>query len=430
MVYWAPFLHFYQPPTQIHSVLKKVCDESYRPLLKMLKGHPHAKVTINMCAVLTEMLNEHGAYDIIENINELAQNNQIEFVDSAKYHPILPLVPKKEIRRQIELNHKANSFFFGKSYKTQGFFSPEMCYSDELVTVLSGMAYRWILISGVASLPKWPMDVICKIPLGVNGIAVLYRDDILSNKISFQNIDSEEFIAELLKLGQDKEDIYIITAMDGETFGHHIQNWEKLFLAEVYEMIEGVAGYGEIKQRTDLAATHQNILESKALKQIKVVKISELLEKFPLKDAKAPKPSSWSTTAEEIKKANYYPLWKDPGNIIHDLQWQHINLCFELMDYAERMQRNEESNRFYYISRALLDRAIHSCQFWWANKKRGMWDINLINKGLLLQEEVILNVYKSIKTSEIKEQIKAELYYKVVASRDIANKIRDQLFST
>ena len=108
MIYWAPFLHFYQPPTQFHAILKKVCNESYRPLLKMLLEYPNAKLTINICGVLTEMLNDHGATDILTNIKKLAQNRQIEFVDCAKYHTILPLIPKKEMRRQIELNNKTN----------------------------------------------------------------------------------------------------------------------------------------------------------------------------------------------------------------------------------------------------------------------------------------------------------------------------------
>ena len=29
MVYWAPILHFYQPPTQFPTVRKRICDESH-----------------------------------------------------------------------------------------------------------------------------------------------------------------------------------------------------------------------------------------------------------------------------------------------------------------------------------------------------------------------------------------------------------------
>ena len=163
MIYWAPFLHFYQPSTQYHAVLKKVCNESYRPLLKMLIGHPDAKVTVNMCGVLTEMLNDHGAADVIDDIKQLAKNKQLEFVDSAKYHPILPLLPEKEIKRQIKLNRQTNEYFFKQTYKPKGVFPPEMCYSDEVGRVVRELNYDWLLISGVASQGPWPMDFISEV---------------------------------------------------------------------------------------------------------------------------------------------------------------------------------------------------------------------------------------------------------------------------
>lgn len=390
----------------------------------MLRGHSNAKLTINICGILTEMLNSHGGQDIIELIKELADKGQIEFVDSAKYHAILPLIPEREMRRQIDLNYKINSYFFKTAYKTRGFFPPEMCYSEKLAELLSEMGYDWVLVSGAACTEKWPLDVIHRIPSGIN---VFYRSDIISNKISFHGIDSAGFISELIGLSKDRSDIYVITAMDAETFGHHIQNWEKLFLAEVYKMIEGIANHKAIKQRIDLAEAHKEILDS-GKAQIEVVTISELFDKFPVRDSRPPRASSWSTTKEDLVKENYYPLWKGQGNHIHDLQWKHVSICLELVDKAAESRTNEESKSFYEIARALLDRAIHSCQFWWANKGSGMWDINLINKGLMLQEEVVLNAYKSIKLSAADEDMQNKLYYKVVAARDIAGKIRDRLF--
>jgi len=57
-----------------------------------------------------------------------------------------------------------------------------------------------------------------------------------------------------------------------------------------------------------------------------------------------------------------------------------------------------------------------------------MWDINLVNKGLMMQDEVLLNAYKAIKMSDCQEEIKREHYHKIVASRDLINKIKDRLF--
>lgn len=405
MIYWAPFLHFYQPPTQYHSILRKICDECYRPLVKMLLKHPSARVTININGILTELLHEHGGEDIILGMKELAAQGTLEFVDSAKYHAILPLIPEKEARRQIELNRKLNAHHFGEVYKPKGFFPPEMCYSEEVGELLADMGYEWVILSGVACSEHWPVDAVYKISTSQGDIVGLYRDDIISNKISFKNLDASGFVSEMKNLMRGKKDAYIITAMDAETFGHHIRHWEDQFLGRAFEMIDD--------QET---------------KSIQVVKMSDLLKKIEIKPGKPPFSSSWSTSREDIMRKNYYPLWKNPGNSLHDLQWEHMKICFELVDEAYDLKDNEGSKLFSNISRKYLDEAVYSCQFWWANKGYGMFDVNLVNKGLLVQEEVILNAYKSIKLSGAREKLKREFYNEVVVSRDIAAKIRDQLF--
>ncbi len=432
MIYWAPFLHFYQPPIQSHSVLKKVCNEAYRPLVKMFIENPQAKVTINICAILSEMLYEQGFFDVLEGLKQIADNKQLEFVESAKYHPILPIIPEKEVKRQIRLNHKTNKIFFKEAYNPRGFFPPEMCYSNELARILSSMGYDWILLSGIACPDEWPMDFVSQFSRGPFSLSIFFRDDILSNKVSFKNFDSTGFISELGHLAKGKEDIYVITAMDAETYGHHIKDWETLFLAKVYEIIN-VNFKKDFKTKSKnhenvSAAKDKNLEELKTNPNIEVVTISELLDKFTIKKTKSPKNSSWSTTKVDLNDKNYYPLWNDPKNRLHCLQWEHINICLELFKSSFKVKDdNLETKRFFIITRNMLDRALHSCQFWWANKQRGMWDINLINKGLILQEEVVLNAHKTIACSNMNAAGKHDSYYRVTASRDICNKIRDNL---
>jgi len=425
MIYWAPFLHFYQPPTQFHAVLKKVCRESYRPLLDVFEANPNAKVTINLCAVLTELLNDHGASDIIERMKKLADRGQLEFVGTSKYHAILPLIPASEMLRQIELNHNTNRYFFKKAFSPKGFFPPEMCYSKDILGPIYKTGHKWILLSGVACPDEWPMDKVYQAKVNSSTVSVLFRDDILSNKISFQTIDGKGFLDHLKGIASAKKDAYVITAMDAETFGHHIQHWEKLFLQEVYDAltIPNEETYKNIKQRTDLAKAFKGYLGSE---DIKVVTISELVEQFPRSKIIEPKKSSWSSSAEDIAHGNFYPLWLGTDNEIHGLQWELIKICFEMTYKAVEIGKSGDSKNYANISRMLLDRALHSCQFWWASR-RPMWDINLINKGLLMQDEVLLNAYKAIKLSGCSEEIKREYYHKIVASRDLTNKIKDRL---
>ena len=159
-----------------------------------------------------------------------------------------------------------------------------------------------------------------------------------------------------------------------------------------------------------------------------MVTLSELLDLFPQGSAIEPKPSSWRTTAADMKVGNYYPLWQDKNNEVHHLQWKHLGICIELVNEALECADNEESRRSAAIARGLLDRAEHSCQMWWASN-RPMWDINLIHMGLLDQWRTVVNAYRAINKSRASEETKREYYRRAVAARDIRNKLEDRLFA-
>lgn len=454
MIYWAPLLHFYQPPTQIHWVLDRICEESYRPLLKLFNEMPTARATVNINAALTELLRDHGKMDILRGLADLAQRGQIEFTGSGKYHPILPLIPREEMDRQISLNWQTNRSVLGQVYNPVGFFPPEMCYSRDIARSVLEAGYRWVILSGVACPVAWPVDVVHHIPEGRDGLYVVFRDDLLSNEISFQQTDEADFIDHLRNIGAGRKDAYVVTAMDAETFGHHIKNWEKLFLEEVYQAISPSTMPGELAGEPVLPGTpsrgtslysndypaasvgqpaapaerHARLLQrEEATSGIESVTISRLLDLFPRGDPIEPHPSSWSTSGEELRAGNPYPLWTDKDNIIHRFQWEHLGIAIEMVKRAGELADNEESRYYADIARGLLDRALHSDQFWWASKKP-WWDINLVNRGLVQQLEALLNAYKAIRTSGCDPQMKTEFYYMEVAARDLRSKIRDQLF--
>ncbi len=429
MIYWAQLLHFYQPPTQAPSMLKKICDESYRPLLQVFEEHPSARVTINLNGVLTDMLVDCGHTDVIEGFRGLAEKGQLECTGTGKYHPILPLIPQEEVKRQIELNTQTNRRFFGKAYTPQGFFPPEMCYSQDILQPIIESGYRWIVLSGIACPAEWPMDKIYRVECDGRETAVFFRDDVLSNRISFQDLAAKQFIAHLEEWQGERENIYVVTAMDAETYGHHIQDWERTFLARVYEELEAPAGpLEEVTQAKALAGQHAALLTNgEAAGKIQMVTISRLLDLFPQGQTLEPRPSSWSTTADDMQAGNYYPLWQDRSNEVHRLQWEHLGICIGLVNKALECADNEESRQSATIARGLLDRAEHSCQRWWASN-RPMWDINLIHMGLLDQLRTIVNAYRAISKSGSPDLTKREYYYRTVAARDIRNKLEDRLF--
>jgi alpha-amylase/alpha-mannosidase (GH57 family) len=429
MIYWAQLLHFYQPPTQVPSMLKRICNESYRPLLKVFEEYPNARLTINFNGVLTDMLMDCGHQDIIDGYRKLAERGQIEFTGTGKYHPILPLLPREEVKRQIALNIQTNRRFFGRAYAPQGFFPPEMCYNQDILEPIVKSGCRWIILSGIACPAEWPLDIIYRVEYEKQEMAVFFRDDVLSNRISFQDLRAEEFIGHLKDWQGKRETIYVVTAMDAETYGHHIQGWERTFLAKVYQELEpSPEPPEEVKQAKALAEQHATLLTNdEVATKIRMVTVSQLLDLFARGQTIEPRPSSWSTTADDMKVGNYYPLWQDKNNEVHRLQWEHLSICVEMVNEALRCADNEQSRHSATIARGLLDRAEHSCQMWWASN-RPMWDINIVHMGLLDQLRTVVNAYRAINKSGASEETKREYYYRTVAARDIRNKLEDRLF--
>jgi alpha-amylase/alpha-mannosidase (GH57 family) len=431
MIYWAPLFHFYQPPTQTPDILMKVANESYRPVLEVFDEFPRARATFNINGVLSEMLGLYGYGDVLNEMRKLAERGQIEFTGSGKYHPILPLIPEDEVSRQIMLNQTTNRQYLGEIYQPRGFFPPEMCYSGDIAGPVSAARHEWILVSGIACPAEWPMDVVHRIDYAGQSLAVFFRDDILSNKISFKDVDGRGFIQHLKQLHQGEGDIYVITAMDAETFGHHIQHWDRLFLSQVYEtLVPAENDQAVMLEQKSLAEQHRKLFEyekSQDADEIRIVTISQLLDLFPAGRKISPRPSSWSTSLGDIQAGNYYPLWRDSNNMVHRMQWEHLDLVIKVVHKAAAVADNPASLEYADVARNTLDRALHSCQFWWASRKP-MWNINMVDKGLVMQREALLNALKAISLSGCSQQEKKENYYNTIAARSVFDRITDYLF--
>ncbi len=430
MIVWAPVFHFYQPPTQFPAVLKKICHESYRPLIELLGEFERARATVNINGSLTQMLLDCGQQDVVDGLRRLAEDGRIELLGSAMYHPILPLIPELEIVRQIELNHATNRRAFGEIYAPRGFFPPELAYDAVVAGAVVETGHRWILTSGIACPVEWPVSVIHRVE-GHPDLAVLFRDDIVSNRISFKNIDGFGFIDHLRSLGRAEARTYVVTAMDAETFGHHVSNWERLFLAHVYAQFDDEPDSValDIQQHVSLAAQHRQILEMPAPRgrELRVVTATQLLELFPGGAATAPRPSSWSTSSEDLARGVPYPLWNDPSNQVQALLWRHLHACSELVDLATRSAA-PEGRPYVDIARGLLDRALHSCQFWWASR-RPMWDLNMVERGLAEQRAVAINAMKAVTLSKAHSASREAAEDRYAIAEDLSRRVQRHLLA-
>jgi len=342
-IVWSIFLHIYQPPGWPKAIIDRVAKESYRPILNILKKRPNLRITLNINGSLTEQLKKHGYQDIIKNIVALAKNQQIEFTDSAQYHVILALMPNDEIKRQIQLNHKVNSKAFGPVFQPTGFFMPEMCYGKKLAGLLDQLGYHWTILDEIAyqgKLGKVSFDR--KYKIKGTDLQVIFRNRLISDLFHTKEMKTKKDFFQSLKKDRHSRN-YLITAFDGENLGHHNPQMDKIFAS---------------------------IIDSG---KFQTVTISELLNSYNRQSTVDPLPSSWASWEENFADNIAYPLWQNPDNRIHQLQWRLTNLVLKAI-------RKNKKNKDYKKARKALDKALMSDQYWWASGCP-WWEPKIIIQG-------------------------------------------------
>lgn len=364
---WSPFLHLYQPAWQKKEILAKVVKESYLPILKILEKNKAAKITLNICASLTELLVKYNFREILERIKKLAENKQIELVGSAKYHPILPLLPKIEVIRQIKLNENLNQKYFKKNWRPRpkGFFLPEMAYDKKTAKIIKSLGYHWLILDEIAYNNRFDRVSFNKLyQLKNSKLKIVFRNRGLSDIFYTGWLDSEEKFWQALK-NDNRSNNFLITAFDGENLGHHKPGMEKIF--------------------------------EKLINKIKTLTISELLKIYQKEKVVEPLNSSWSTREIDLKEKIPYPLWQHPENLIHQLQWQLTYLVIA------NLHKFPTNNPNYKKARRNLDKALNSCQYWWASATP-WWSVEIISEGA----ERFIEVLKNLKNLDKRTIEKAE----------------------
>ncbi len=338
---WINFLHIYQPIDQTKEILAAVANQSYRRLFSGMRKIPKFKLTININAALSEILLKNGFKDIIKDIKALAIEGKLEFAESAKYHAFLPMLEEKEIERQIVINRESNRKIFGDVYRPRCFFPPEMAYAEKVARTAAKLGCPLIMLDEISyegKVETAPRDKIFKIK-GLD-IAAVFRERRMSNLIMSGVVRDEKSFLEALK-GESEKNRYLLTAMDGETFGHHRPGLERF----LFKVMESTAG--------------QQIF------------VSEIPRFFETAGEISPLEATWASSENDIRQGEQFFSWRDPKNDIHRLQWQFLK--FVLDAFKKQKQIPDKA-------REKLDRALASDQFFWASGEP-WWSIEMVEKG-------------------------------------------------
>jgi len=363
-MYWINILHIYQPSWQSKQVLDKVVKESYNPILDILQKNKQIKISLNICGSLTELLSNFGYKEVLQRIKYLSQRGQIELLGSAKYHPFLPLLPKEEIIRQIKLNEETNKNYFGKYWKPEGFFSPELAYSYKVAKIIDQLGYKYLVLDEISyngDLSQVNFEKSYRIKR--TKLKVFFRNRRISNIFFDKNFSKKEQFQDLLSQDQ-RADKFLFTAFDGENLGHHRQKaiylWEEIFKI-------------------------QNVHSLRAKDVFNFLSEEEII---------SPIESTWASEPEQIKKGVPFILWNNPSNSVHQLQWQITKYALSGLKYVR-------NSPYFEQARLILDKALASDQYWWASAKP-WWNPVLVEKGLAL----FLDVFSVLKIKAPKKYIK------------------------
>lgn len=322
-------LHWYQPHTQKREVLKRIIKNSYLPILSALENIRLGSVACDISASLILQLVEE-APKVIEKISALKNAGKITLVNTAAYHPILPLVPPNYARDQLMLNE--GSFIkhgmLAPVEKLRGVFPPEMAFDEKLLPIVKKQGIKWIVTDDL------PYNVVHKKPTPAtwlikrNGVVCLLRSRLWSNEMSDKVPNGADYANKLfydfgMQFAKPVYQAYIVLWTDAETFGEHHQNGVESFLKPF------------IKTKRELP--------------ILLVSPERLLELYSARDATIPS-GSWSSDARDIPDIPY-GLWKHPQNEWHKLWWELAGLALKISD------TNPAANPF-------CDKALYSCQTW------------------------------------------------------------------
>lgn len=362
-IHWVNFIHIYQPPWQNTELVRRVTAESYDFLIGTLKAFPHFRMTLNIAGTLLETLADLGYSGLLGDIKKLIARRQIELTGSSHFHAFLPALPETEIRRQIQLQEGTLKKFF--NYRPRGFFLPEMAYSRKVGLIVKSLGYQWLIVDPMSTKEK--VDTDSKYISRSSGLTVVFRNRVLSKSYPPEKI---------YHLLQNHREGTIITATDGELYGHFHKDWQE-HLRRILQSLD-----------------------------IETLMVGEYLERLTDIRPVYLRSASWETKSRQVRNNNPFAIWLNRSNLIHRRLWHLAQLAIR----AVAASKNDAN---YFWSRYHLDRGLSSCSWWWASEIKTStfapiaWSPDEIEKGAL----ELMKSIRSLQGLGAAEKIRGEKIY-------------------
>ena len=334
------------------------------PLLRVVEQSVVGHVMVSVSARALEAFARHGIDTLVARLRKLASARLVELVGTAADDALLPLLPDREIRRQIELSDQAGKEAFGDVYSPWLLWPPSLACSPRLAHIAAEYGYTGMLVDEHAmriERAPWTGD----------------RVDTCAGLPGFFLLPSSRDASRAFAEGR-------ITRHDG---------WRALGL------------YGEERRRYVITTFHvEPTRRPRALAHVEDLEISlratELLEHFALGGQTAPLPSSSRSTENELTHGLPFATWHSPDNRVHALQWQ---LALRMLGAVEALQ--EAGLGPHPAVHALREAVDHGWRkSWWEAASAHPMDGETVVEGLRRREEAIAQV-KALLPEETLEEL-------------------------
>lgn len=398
----AILLHLYQPFFQEKSVFDTIYNQSYKPLLELIKEKKNVTFTLNVPLSLLELMDKFGYSTWIADLKKLYTSDHIELVGSGAYHPLLSTLPEDIATDSIILNEYGLGYYLGSHTgfdgdpcillkNINGFFPPELAVNTNLFSLLSSLGYTWCLVDTFAIPEGYDKSVVYRI----NDIftSIVVRNSALSNAIAFKRSSS---IGDLIALHSEIN----VIALDGETFGFH----NPLGLVML-----------------------NNLIQYYEYNNIQLVSLSELVSLQPLKILPHINESTWAMS--HVNQREIYFNWINDKSHINNILWKLHQVVVNtykklpntsrdgLSDIISLWNNKDGTKEQLYV---ILQKMLNSDMFWWSSDRYLPDNIHLYNKDVLIRSlRAYMNLLDLIAPIELLKDIKDMI---VTVKNDIVSK--------
>ena len=125
------------------SEIPKVVKNSYLPVISTLLEIPKVEIVFNFTGVTLEILNSEFP-EVIDLLKLGIDKGKFELTGCGYSHPIFPLLPIEDMKKQIEFNQKILENVL--DYKPKGFWLPELAYDPLLPRILKSYDFSYVFI--------------------------------------------------------------------------------------------------------------------------------------------------------------------------------------------------------------------------------------------------------------------------------------------